>query len=77
MGEQIVTIATAIVGVALLAVIVSRRSATVDVVDAAGGTFSAAIKTAVSPITGSVAGTGFAGYGGSGFYNPGLTNLYH
>lgn len=79
MGEQVVTILTAIVGVAILAVIVSRRSATVDVVNAAGGAFSSAVQTAVSPITGGNAGYGGAGYLGQGFYQP--TNygsgLYH
>lgn len=77
MGEQVVTVLTAIVGVAILAVIVSRRSATVDVINSAGSAFSTALGTAVSPITGvSSAGYGGAGYGGGGFYNPGLVNYY-
>jgi hypothetical protein len=80
--EQITTIAVAIVGVAILAVIVSKRSATTNVINAAGGAFSSAVATAVSPITGGSAGYGGAGYGGGGFYNPGLNDynssgLYH
>lgn len=50
--ESIVTIATAIVGVALLALIVSNRSNTANVIRAAGGAFSGALGVAVSPVTG-------------------------
>jgi hypothetical protein len=56
----VVTIATAIIGVAILAVIVSRNSNTAGVLKAAGGAFSQSLATAVSPITGG----GFTGYGG-------------
>jgi len=56
----IVTIATAIIGVAILAVIVSRNSNTAGVLKAAGGAFSQSLATAVSPITGG----GGAYYGG-------------
>lgn len=51
-GEQIVTIAVAIVGVAILAVIVSRQSNTANVISAAGNSFANALSVAVSPITG-------------------------
>lgn len=50
--EPIVTIATAIVGVAILAVLVSRNAQTPAVLAAAGGAFSNALSTAVSPVTG-------------------------
>lgn len=50
-SELIFATATAIVGVAIVAVIVSRNSATADVIKAAGGAFNDALKTAVSPIT--------------------------
>lgn len=67
--EPIVTIASAIVGLAILAVLVSRNSATADVIGAAGGAFAQDIGAAVSPITG--AGTfnmspygGYSGFGG-------------
>lgn len=53
MTESVVTIATAIIGVAILAVIVSQRSNTVGVIRAAGNAFSGALGTAVSPVTGS------------------------
>lgn len=51
-GEQIVTIAVAIVGVAILAVLVSRQSNTAGVIQAAGRAFSDSLGVAVSPITG-------------------------
>lgn len=51
-GEQVVTIAVAIVGVAILAVLVSRQSNTAGVIQAAGRAFSDSLATAVSPITG-------------------------
>lgn len=50
--ERIVTIAVAIVGVATLAVLVSRRADTANVIKAAAGGFSQALATAVSPVTG-------------------------
>jgi len=52
-GEQVVTIAVAIVGVAILAVIVSKNSNTAQVIKSAGDAFSGALGVAVSPITGS------------------------
>jgi len=60
-GEQIVTIAVAIVGVAILAVLVSKQSNTANVITAAGSSFSNAISAAVSPITGGMGrGVGMA-----------------
>ncbi len=50
--SAVVTIATAIVGVAILAVLVSRQSNTSGVIKAAGDAFSGALGAAVSPITG-------------------------
>lgn len=51
--ETVVTIATAIVGVAILAVIVSRKSNTAGVIQAAGSAFGNALGVAVSPVSGS------------------------
>ncbi len=48
----VVTIAVAIIGVATLSVIVSKNSNTAGVLQAAGQSFSSALGTAVSPITG-------------------------
>lgn len=54
MGDQVisavVTIATAIVGVAVLSVIVSRQSNTSGVITAGGDAFANALKAATSPI---------------------------
>ncbi|HEY6018431.1 MAG TPA: hypothetical protein VIY48_00570 [Candidatus Paceibacterota bacterium] len=59
-GDQIVAILTAIIGVAIIAVIVSNRSNTSNVISSAANAFSEALGTAVSPIT----GTANAGMGG-------------
>jgi hypothetical protein len=69
--EPVVTIAAAIVGLAILAVLVSQRSNTAGVFAAAGGAFSNAVSAAVSPVTGAAAApnvnAGSSGYG----FNPG------
>lgn len=53
--EGVVTIATAIVGVAILAVLVSNKSQTPQVLGAAGSAFSNALSAATGPVTGSTA----------------------
>jgi hypothetical protein len=69
-GEQLTTVLMAIVGLATLAVILSRNANTVNVIRAGSGGFSQAIATAISPITGNTqlgpsgGFTGFGGYGG-------------
>lgn len=57
--NSIVTIATAIVGVAIIAVLVSRNSNTAGVIGAAGNAFAKSLGAAVAPVTG---GFGFSGY---------------
>jgi hypothetical protein len=67
MGEKlitsIVTVLTAIVGVAIIAVLVSKNSNTTGVLQAGGSAFSSALGTALSPISGSGFGS-FTGGGG-------------
>jgi membrane DNA delivery protein len=59
-GDQIVAILTAIIGVAIVAVIVSNRSQSANVISSASNALAGAISTAVSPITGgAAAGGGF------------------
>ncbi|MDE2020001.1 MAG: hypothetical protein KGJ13_06685 [Patescibacteria group bacterium] len=53
--EPIITIAAGIIGIALVAVLVSQRSNTAGVFAAAGGAFSNALSAAVSPVTGNSA----------------------
>ncbi|MGH7955116.1 MAG: hypothetical protein ACREOZ_04065 [Gloeomargaritales cyanobacterium] len=57
MGDQliasVVTVATAIVGLAIIAVLVSRNAATPQVITAGGNAFSHAIESAVNPFSGS------------------------
>lgn len=52
MGERLVTIAVAIVGVATLAVLVSRGAQTPQVIRAAGGAFADALNAATRPVMG-------------------------
>lgn len=59
MTEALVTIATAIVGVAILAVLVGKNSQTASVIQAGGSAFSTALGVAENPVT-----------GGTGFINP-------
>lgn len=63
-GENIATIAVAIIGVATLAVLVSRNANTSGVIREAGRAFSGALQVAVSPVSGG--GTSFSpgGLGG-------------
>jgi hypothetical protein len=70
MGERtitgIVTVITAIIGVAIVAVLVSNQANTANVLTAGGGAFSNILKTAVSPVTGGGLGNGlFGATGGS------------
>lgn len=58
--EQVVTIAVAIVGVAILATLVSKNSNTANVIKATAGGFSQALGTALSPVTGNGIGVGMA-----------------
>lgn len=61
----VVTILTAIVGVAIIATLVSNKAQTSQVITSGGSAFSAALGTALGPITGytpqSSNGLGFGG----------------
>lgn len=50
LGDGIITIAIAIIGLATLAVIVSKKSGTTDLVKATGAAFNNLLKTTLSPI---------------------------
>lgn len=52
---QIVTVLTAIVGVAILATLVSKNAQTPQVVKSFGDAFSGAIRAATSPVSGGFA----------------------
>lgn len=56
MGEKAITgvvgILTAIIGVAIIAVLVSKQSDTSNVLSSAGKAFSSILGTAVSPVSG-------------------------
>lgn len=76
MGEQlitsVVTVATAIIGVAIIAVLVSKNANTSGVLQAGGSAFSGALGTALSPVTGA---SGFGG--GFGSFTGGGAPLYN
>lgn len=50
--KELATVLLGIVGVAIVAVIVSRKSQSPEVIQAAGSAFSNALDVAVSPVTG-------------------------
>ena len=68
MGDRLIdgmiTIATALIGVAILAVIVSRSANTSGVLQAAGGALATDLQAAVSPVTGGMGGGLNAGFTG-------------
>lgn len=66
---SMVTVATAIIGVAILAVLVSKQSNTAGVIGAGGSALAQDLGAALSPITG---GGGFGGFSG-GASLPSLT----
>ena len=74
MGNQlvtsVVTVATAIIGVAIIAVLVSKNANTSGVIQSAGSAFGGVLGVAESPVTGSGGGLGlnsFTGGGGGNF----------
>lgn len=66
--NAVVSIALAIVGVALLATLVSRNANTVGVINASGSAFARGLAAATAPVTG---GGMFAGSIGNTQYGPG------
>lgn len=52
--EAVVTIATGIIGLAIVAVLVSNKAQTGSVLGAAGSAFANAISAATGPVTGAV-----------------------
>ena len=76
MSEQlitsVVTVMTAIIGVAIIAVLVSKNANTVGVIGAGAGGFPSMLGTALSPVTGGGGGFGSFTGGGGGL---GLSNL--
>lgn len=67
--SSLATIAMAIVGIAIIAVLVSGRAQTAGVITSAGTAFANDISAAVAPVTGANAqiNTGGGGFGLGGF----------
>lgn len=75
--EPVVTIFSAIVGLAIIAVLVSQKSNTSGVFAAAGGAFSNAVSAAVSPVTGNSAAPNVnAGSSNMGMFGGAGGNLF-
>jgi len=70
----LVAVLTAIIGVALVAVVLSRNSNTAGVIGVSGNAFSEMLGAATSPVSGMGMGMGMGagGYGGMGFVNQGM-----
>lgn len=64
-GKAIAALFTAIIGVSVVAVIVSKKSATADVLNAGGRAFAGILSVAVSPVAGQYAAQSSAGGGAS------------
>ncbi len=63
---SVVSVLMAIIGVAIIAVLVSRNSQTSNVLSAGGNAFSRILGTAISPTTGSGLGLGLGSFTGGG-----------
>lgn len=75
-NEKLTTVLVAIVGVAIVAVLVSNKSNTVGVIQAAASGFGNALNVAVSPVTGSsVAGNLSYPSSMGGFGNLSMPNI--
>ena len=68
---SVTTVLLAIVGVAIIATLVSKNANTSGVIQAGGSAFSASLGTALSPVTG---GSSFGSFTGGGGGLP-LSNL--
>lgn len=73
--EPLVTIAAAVVGLAIIAVLVSKNAQTTQVIGATGSAFSNVLSAATGPITGAVAAPNVNGPSGGGGFNLGGLNL--
>lgn len=71
--EAIVTIATGIIGLAIVAVLVSNKAQTGSVLGAAGSAFANALSAATGPVTGKA--TAPVNAVSSGFSMPSFANL--
>lgn len=68
----VISVAIAIVGVALLATLVSRNAQTPQVIGAAGSAFAEGLRAATGPVT----GLGLGGTLGNETFGPGYGNMY-
>lgn len=67
--NSVTTILAAVIGLAILSVIVSRQSNTTGVIQAGSTGFSAILGAAEGPVTGGGGMGAMGGYGGNGLYS--------
>lgn len=60
--SEIMVLLGAVITLALVAVLVSRNANTVGVLNASSSGFSNILATAISPVTGNIAGGGFSSF---------------
>jgi hypothetical protein len=70
--NSVVTVLTAIIGVAIIAVLVGSNAKTSQVIQAGAQGFAQDLGVAVSPVTG---GSGFGGIGGASFTGGGVGTI--
>lgn len=77
--ENLTTIAVAIVGLGIIAVLVSRNANTANVIQAGASGFSNALDTAESPVTGATTAPNLSypggGFGGAAAFTPSSINM--
>ena len=61
LGESVITVLTAIIGVAIIAVLVSKQANTSSVIGSAGKAFSQVLGAAVNPVSNA---SGLGNFGG-------------
>jgi len=67
---SVVTVLTAIIGVAIIATLVSQKANTSQVIQAGGSAFSGSLATALGPVTGYTPSSGSGlGFGGASDLN--------
>lgn len=73
--EPVISIAALIVGVAIIAVLVSQKSNTAGVLAAAGGAFANSLSAATAPVTGAATAPNVNAGAGGGAFNINMGSL--
>jgi len=74
-GTALIALATAVLGVAIVAILISPNAQTAGVINAAGGAFGNILDVAISPVTGNTVSPQLGSTGGGGFTSNPLSML--